>query len=122
VVDDPPAGALAGVDEKRSASIQISSSSGVSGNANGVNHGPHSSALRKQRRGVLRLIPRGSKPTRSNRARTSSGKSPDANRTKSTPEPPGPPGFTNSEPIRRFSSAAGRRIRKRPTNPAAGRS
>ena len=46
-------------------------SSRVIGKANGVKYGSHSSALSKQRSGSLRLMPRGSKPTRSNRSRTS---------------------------------------------------
>ena len=44
---------------------------GLIGNANGGKYGAHCSSVPKQRSGVLRVMPRGSKPTRSNRARTS---------------------------------------------------
>ena len=90
--------------------IQISSSAGVLGNANGVKIGAHCLLFPKQRSAVLRLTPRGSNPTRSNRARTSSVKRKGpAKSVKSTPEPPGPPGFRNSEPIRAAGLVAGRR-------------
>ena len=100
------------------------SSSRVSGNANGVKYGSHSSALSKQRSGVLRMMPRGSKPTRSKRARTSSvyscGPAPTR---KSTPEPPGPPGLRNSEPMRRAGIGGGQpRESDRDRRRARGRS
>ena len=76
-----------------------------------MNHGPHSSGLSKHCSAVLRMMPRGSKPTRSKRARTSSVyRNGPAPTTKSTPEPPGPPGLRNSEPIRRRGSVAGSRV------------
>src|SRR5262249_33997037 len=62
----------------------------------------------KQRIGALRATPRGLKRTMSNLARIfGDQKAVAAPRTKSTPEPPGPPGFTNSEPIRCAGSVGG---------------
>ena len=88
----------------RSDWIQTRSSARVTGNWNGVQKAATaSSRVSKQRSGVLRMIPRGSKPTRSKRALTSSEyRNGPAPRTKSTPEPPGPPGLRNSEPILRL--------------------
>ena len=62
-----------------------------------------------QRMAVLEFTPRGSKPTMSKRLRSSSGKSlaETASRTKSTPDAPGPPGSTTSEPMRWLRSVAG---------------
>ena len=69
------------------------------------------SRLSMQRISVLAFTPRGSKPTMSKRLRRPSGSCPDspAARTNSTPDPPGPPGFTSSEPMRSLGSVAGRR-------------
>ena len=60
-----------------------------------------------QRTGLLELTPRGSKPTRSNRSRMALRELLAPSRTKSTPEPPGPPGLTISEPIRAPSVRGG---------------
>jgi hypothetical protein len=68
----------------------------------------------KQRIGALRATPRGSKPMMSNLARTSGDQKAVAPRTKSTPEPPGPTGFTKSEPIRCAGLEAGSLIRAMP--------
>ena len=62
-----------------------------------------------QRTGLLVLTPRGSKPTRSNRLRIALGNWLAPSRTKSTPEPPGPPGLMTSEPMRCDRSVAGSR-------------
>ena len=50
--------------------------------------------------GADRPTPRGSKPTTSKRRSTSVGSVSDSPTAASTPEPPGPPGLTTSEPIR----------------------
>ena len=71
--------------------------------------------------GVLRITPRGSNPTRSKRARNDSGRNWPIERTMSTPDAPGPPGLTNSEPIRCPRTAAGRRIRAKDTVAPSGR-
>ena len=76
------------------------SSAGVSGNGNGGRIEIASSKVSKQRSGVLRLIPRGSNPTMSNRARSSRGSNLATARTNSWPEPPGPPGLSINEPMR----------------------
>ena len=56
--------------------------------------------LSKQRNGALAAMPRGSKPTRSKSARTlSENRNLPPKRTISTPEPPGPPGLRNNDPI-----------------------
>ena len=65
-----------------------------------------------QSTGVDSPTPRGSKPTRSKRAFTSSGSSSTRKWTDSIPEPPGPPGLTKSEPIRVASSVAGCRVER----------
>jgi hypothetical protein len=84
----------------RSDSTWILSSWGVTGNGNGGRAASASLKDSKQRSGVLRLMPRGSNPTRSKRALTSAEKrAGPASRTRSTPEPPGPPGLRNIEPI-----------------------
>jgi hypothetical protein len=57
---------------KWSASIHICTSAGLLGNAIGKKNGPHCRSVPKQRSAVLLATPRGSKPTRSNFARTSS--------------------------------------------------
>ena len=49
--------------------------------------------------GVDKPTPRGSKPTRSNRCRTDSGRVPTIEAAASTPDSPGPPGLMISEPI-----------------------
>jgi hypothetical protein len=46
----------------------------------------------------------------SNRARTSNGRNFAMARVMSTPEPPGPPGFSSSDPIRSAGVLAGNRI------------
>ena len=71
-----------------------------------------SSSEAKHRMGAEAPTPRGSNPTTSKRASTSGVQIVCAapSLTSSTPEPPGPPGFTNSEPMRRAGSLAGRRI------------
>jgi hypothetical protein len=56
----------------RSERIQTRSSARVTGKAIGGSTATAWSKVSKQRSGVLRMIPRGSKPTRSKRARTSS--------------------------------------------------
>ena len=50
------------------------SSAGVTGNVNGGRTASASAAVPKQRTGVLRLTPRGSKPTTSKRARSTGGR------------------------------------------------
>ncbi len=63
-----------------------------------------------QRIAVLEFTPRGSKPTMSKRLRSAAGKRLVApSRTNSTPDAPGPPGLTKSDPIRVALSVAGRR-------------
>ena len=63
------------------------------------------------RMAVLEFTPRGSNPMMSKRLRSAAGKSLVApSRTKSTPDAPGPPGLTNSDPIRLALSVAGSRI------------
>ena len=63
------------------------------------------------RMAVLEFTPRGSNPTMSKRLRSAGGKRLVApSRTKSTPDPPGPPGLMNSDPIRVALSVAGSRI------------
>ncbi len=57
--------------------------------------------------GLLAPTPRGSKPTMSNESRMVWLKTFLADLAKSTPEAPGPPGFTSSEPMRLDGSAAG---------------
>ena len=72
----------------------------------------YASMSASQRTGVLRPTPRGSKPTMSKRSRMAAGKIVVAScRTKSTPDPPGPPGLVTSEPMRRARSVAGSRMR-----------
>jgi hypothetical protein len=66
------------------------------------NAGSHCRGVPKQRNGVLRAMPLGSKPTTSNRARSSGGKSAAIARTRSTPEPPGPPGFISADALSRL--------------------
>src|SRR5687768_18286751 len=91
--------------------IHASTSSWVIGKAKGVKYGAHCFGVPKHRNILLRRTPRGSKPTMSNRLRTSWVKRKGAAKSaKSTPEPPGPPGLVNSEPCRRAGSAAGRQI------------
>ena len=70
---------------------------------------PARSRLSMQRMAVLEFTPRGSKPMMSKRLRRLAGnRSPAAAlRTNSTPDAPGPPGLTNSEPIREARSVAG---------------
>jgi hypothetical protein len=93
---------------RRSDRTQVRSSWRVTGNANRGSTANAWSRSSKHRSGVLRMTPRGSNPTRSKRARTSSeNRTSAAARTKSTPEPPGPPGLRNSEPILRAGSVAG---------------
>jgi hypothetical protein len=94
----------------RSPFCQIASSASVIGNAKGVKNGVHCLSFPKHRRAELRITPRGSNPTMSNRARTSAlNRIGAAKSTMSKPEPPGPPGLTNSDPIRRAGSLAGSR-------------
>ncbi len=57
--------------------------------------------------GSLAAVPRGSKPTMSNRASTAAGNSLRAPSAYCTPEPPGPPGLTTSAPTRWDGSLAG---------------
>src|SRR5579875_1709593 len=57
--------------------------------------------------GAVRATPGGSKPTTSKRSRSDAGIIETASGRKSTPEAPGPPGLTSSEPI--FRPDAGRR-------------
>ena len=59
-----------------------------------------------QRISVLAFTPRGSKPMMSKRLRRRVGNGSRPSRTKSTPDPPGPPGLISSEPMR---SLVGRR-------------
>ena len=95
--------------QARSAWIQTRSSWRVTGNGNGARAATASSVVSKHCRGVLRATPRGSKLTRSNRARTCGEYSsrPIACR-KSTPEPPGPPGLKKIEPMRAPGPDAGK--------------
>jgi hypothetical protein len=65
----PPRSAQARA-QARAARIQIRSSSRVTGKGNGARAATASSVVSKHCRGVLRATPRGSKPTRSKRART----------------------------------------------------
>ena len=58
------------------------------------------SASAVQRTGAERPTPLGSKPTRSNRRVTSTGMAEASCTAVSTPEAPGPPGLTTTEPIR----------------------
>ena len=66
----------------------------------------------KQLAGVLRAVPRRSQPTMSNRPAVSASRASPRPATMSTPESPGPPGLTNSDPIR----CAGRLARWRITD------
>jgi hypothetical protein len=105
-----PACCLHALASARSDCSQAASSAPVIGNARPVSTPSDASRLSKQRSGVLRMIPRGSKPTRSYRARTSGeNKNGPAPRTMSIPDPPGPPGLRNTEPRRRDGSVAGSR-------------
>jgi hypothetical protein len=95
---------------------------GVTGNGNGGRTDTASLNVWKQRNGVLRMTPRGSNPTMSKRPRSCSGKTCATPRTTSTPEPPGPPGLMNSEPMRCWGFPAGSRISAREIFAPLGRS
>jgi len=118
----PPRSAQA-LAQVRSAWTQTRSSARVTGNGNGARAARASSVVSKHCSGVLRATPRGSKLTRSKRARTSSEyrNGPTAWR-KSTPEPPGPPGLKKIDPTRRAGSLAGSRVRARVILAPRGRS
>jgi hypothetical protein len=60
-----------------------------------------SALLKHLMAGVELPTPRGSKPTMSKRCRMSSGSSRERYAASCTPDAPGPPGLTISEPIRR---------------------
>jgi len=77
--------------------------------------------LRQVTAGMLPATPRGSKPTTSNLARTADEIWVRAACAYWTPEPPGPPGLTTSEPIRARESVAGSRITGRENRRHAGR-
>ena len=95
----------------RSERTQTRSSCGVTGKGNGAKAACASASVSKQRSGVLPMMPRGSKPTRSKRARTSSEpRERPTRRRRSTPDSPGPPAPKISEPILRLGSPAGRRL------------
>jgi hypothetical protein len=69
--------------------------------------------------GLLRLVPRGSKLTTSNRAASSAG----IGRfwtSAFTPDPPGPPGMWKSTPIRLLGSVAGLRATATSIVPVSG--
>ena len=86
------------------------SSAAVNGRGNGWEYGPSSSWLTLQSTACwLSPVPRGSHATRSKRSLSGAAKSAAARR-KSNVEPPGPPGFMNSDPIRCEGSVAGLRI------------
>ena len=108
-----PARAAQAASNKPSDSIHSRSSALVTGNANGAMSitARNSSTVSKHSIGALRAIPRGSNPMMSKRART---RSENMNRPtawmKSTPEPPGPPGFVKIEPIRFDGLLAGSRV------------
>jgi hypothetical protein len=75
-------------------------------------------SAREQTTGWLPPTPRGSKPTMSNTDRRPALMNvPSA---KSTPDSPGPPGFTTRVPIRCAGSVAGRRATATPMRPDAG--
>ncbi len=93
-----------------SSAATSASSSAVIGKAKGGKTEKDSSRDRKHSNGELLMMPRGSNPTRSKRARTSSLKrNGPAPSTKSTPDPPGPPGLRKIEPILAAGSVAGSR-------------
>ena len=78
------------------------------GKGNGVKAASHCFGVPKHRSGLLRMMPRGSNPTMSNRSRTSWVKRNWAASTaKSTPEPPGPPGIDEDRALTQ------RRVRRR---------
>src|SRR5687767_5611022 len=90
--------------------IHASTSSWVIGKAKGVKYGAHCFGVPKHRNILLRRTPRGSKPTMSNRLRTSGVKQKGAAKhTKSPPDPPGPHGFVHNDPCDRAGPAARRR-------------
>ena len=61
--------------------------------------------LRKHRTLLLKLVPRGSTPTTSNRSSSAGDRKNDAAAAICTPDPPGPPGLMNRVPILRDGSA-----------------
>jgi hypothetical protein len=67
--------------------------------ASGTTFGRFATRFASHSMGWLRLVPRGSKLTTSNRAATAAGTTFPAS-TRSTPEPPGPPGMNTSVPAR----------------------
>ena len=102
-------GCAAGRPRPKSRLARIQAASSVRpgrGSAAGKSAGPQSSR-------PLAPTPRGSQPTKSKRWVAIASAGGGAVRTKSTPEPPGPPGLAKSEPIRRAGSAAGLRISAR---------
>lgn len=84
-------------------------------------NGDGAGSLKEQFTPWLRATPRGSNPTTSNRRRISSLNWPEAKMARSTPEPPGPPGLSTSEPIRAAGSVAGRRASARAIRSPPGR-
>jgi hypothetical protein len=71
--------------------------------------------------GWLPPTPRGSNPTTSNLARTAGDTTLLACSAYCTPEPPGPPGLSTSEPMRRPGPAAGSSITGSEKRRQAGR-
>jgi len=72
VAGDAAAALAAGRVEEEVRVPPLSTSAGLLGKLIGRKNGPHCLSVPKQRSGVLLVTPRGSKPTRSNLARTSS--------------------------------------------------
>ncbi len=98
---------------RRVAWISAAFSSASSGVGSVAKYLP-SSAVGRHRTGELCPVPRGSKPTMSNRAFTPVETRPSRSGRASTPEAPGPPGLISSEPMRRPWSVARRRFKAMP--------